>query len=131
MKIIAEELKVPTKDVWLMAQRLNNYDQSFDAPMLTGQNGEDDWGSPESYLGDHSQNPEQLCEQYNQHRKQHSQLHHGLSTLDERSQDIIQQRWLNDKKSTLNDLAEQYQISAERVRQLEQSAFNKLKSLLN
>ena len=59
-----------------------------------------------------------------------SHLHQAISDLDGRSQDILKSRWLSDKKSTLHDLAEEYEISAERVRQIENTALKKLKSVM-
>ncbi|OYW94309.1 MAG: RNA polymerase factor sigma-32, partial [Pseudomonadales bacterium 32-61-5] len=56
-----------------------------------------------------------------------SSLHAALEKLDERSRDILQQRWLSDEKATLHDLAAKYSVSAERIRQLEKNAMNKLK----
>ena len=60
----------------------------------------------------------------------HEQLYEALNALDERSRDILEQRWLNDGKLTLQDLADKYQVSAERIRQLEKNAMKKLKKAL-
>ncbi|MFL3655689.1 MAG: sigma-70 family RNA polymerase sigma factor, partial [Halioglobus sp.] len=59
--------------------------------------------------------------------KSEAQLHNALAELDERSRDILSQRWLAEKKATLHELAAQYSVSAERIRQLEQSAMKKLR----
>ncbi|MDP6187495.1 MAG: sigma factor-like helix-turn-helix DNA-binding protein, partial [Pseudomonadales bacterium] len=60
----------------------------------------------------------------------HLRLSAGLAGLDERSRDILQQRWLSDDKSTLHELAAEYGVSAERIRQLEKNAMNKLKTAI-
>jgi RNA polymerase sigma-32 factor len=71
-----------------------------------------------------------LLEQENSTSHDNEQLAQAMETLDERSRDILQQRWLSEKKSTLHDLAAQYNVSAERIRQLEQNAMKKMKSYM-
>lgn len=125
---VAKDLGVTPQDVLVMEQRLNAMDESFDG----WDSDDDDYRSaPADYLHDKRSNPALLCEQENTGVQEHDSLHTALAALDERSQDILRQRWLSeDKASTLQMLAQQYGVSAERVRQLEQSALKKLRSLM-
>ncbi|MBT6039773.1 MAG: RNA polymerase sigma factor RpoH, partial [Halieaceae bacterium] len=128
--VVAETLNVSPKDVRQMEARLNNYDESFD-----GSDDDDDSGScsrstPAHYLESQAQNPEQQIEQAEWSHRQESRLHTAMTTLDDRSQDILRARWLSDKKQTLHQLADKYQISAERIRQLEKSAMKKLQTAI-
>jgi RNA polymerase sigma-32 factor len=122
---IAETLNVNHKDIRQMEARLNNYDTSFDA-----YDDDDDspasWGAPANYLEDDSLGPLHRLEHNDWASNRHEKLHAAMATLDERSQDILRLRWLQDDKQTLHQLAEKYQISAERVRQLEKTAMQKL-----
>lgn len=124
---VAEELNVSEKDVRLMEGRLNNYDQSFDA--FNDDTFDEGPGhfAPAGYLEDHSSNIEQNITQDNWSDHREVQLQQALQTLDARSQDILQRRWLDDKKATLHDLAAKYDVSAERIRQLEKQAMQKLR----
>jgi RNA polymerase sigma-32 factor len=84
--------------------------------------------APVTYLEDQRFNPADALEKQNANEYSEATLSQALGKLDQRSRDILKQRWLQDgKKSTLHDLAAQYNISAERVRQLEEAAFNKLR----
>lgn len=127
---LADHLNVSHKDVTQMEQRmLNGHEVAFDA------DGDEDspsnWGAPVNVLEDHSYNPAQVLEKQDWQVQQSQALQHALATLDERSQDILQQRWLNeDNKQTLHDLATKYNISAERVRQLEKAAMKKLRDAI-
>ena len=123
---VAQELGVSSKDVMEMEMRMNANDQAFDLNPA-----EDDDGKtygPSLYLEADSATPEQQLEHKQLESRQNQALASAITSLDERSQDIIQRRWLNEKKATLTELAEQYGISAERVRQVEQMAFKKLKT---
>jgi RNA polymerase sigma-32 factor len=86
--------------------------------------------SPVGFLEDLSQEPSQMVEdaEWEDHSKQ--KLMTALQSLDERSRDIITQRWLSEQKSTLHELANKYSISAERIRQLENNAIKKLRGAL-
>lgn len=127
--VVAEELKVSHKDVRQMESRLNSYDQSFDSHEMDDE--EDSWGAPAQYLEDHRYNPALTLESDDWQDNRHEQLYQALHQLDERSQDIIKERWLkNTKKATLHDLAVKYRVSAERIRQLEKNAFAKMQQLL-
>lgn len=122
---VAKDLGVSSADVLKMEQRLSAYDASFDGP--SGDDSETDSFSPAGYLEDHRPNPEQLTEALQSEQLDQARLYAALQELDERSQDIIKQRWLSEDKSTLHDLAAHYGVSAERIRQLEQNAMKKMK----
>ena len=126
VNMVAEQLNVSTKDVRQMEQRLNAFDASFDAFATDDDDGVGSF-SPAYYLEDHSSNLENnyATTQYSNQRE--ANLHTALTTLDERSRDILQARWLSEEKQTLHDLAAKYNVSAERIRQLEKNAMKKLK----
>ena len=127
-KKIAAELDVSYKEVMHMENRLNSADSAFDMPC----DEEDDEKafSPSQYLEDHSFSPDQIVEKENYESVNHTALMKNISTLDRRAQEIIRARWLDDHKLTLNELADKYSVSAERIRQIEASAFKKLKTSL-
>ncbi len=127
-KKIAADLDVSYKEVMHMENRLNSADSAFDMPC----DEEDDEKafSPSQYLEDHSFSPDQLVEKENYESVNHTALMKNISALDRRAQDIIKARWLDDHKLTLNELADRYSVSAERIRQIEASAFKKLKTSL-
>ncbi|NLJ13353.1 MAG: RNA polymerase sigma factor RpoH [Gammaproteobacteria bacterium] len=125
VEAVADSLGVEAREVREMESRLTGHDMSFD-PSAT----EDDEGtyhSPANYLEDHSHDPALQLESLDQTESSSNSLHEALSKLDERSRDILQQRWLSDEKVTLHDLAAQYGVSAERIRQIEKNAMKKLK----
>ena len=123
-QVIANDLGVRTKDVIEMESRLELSDVAFEA------NDDDDSYMPEQYISDPGATPEQLALNDNHQEDQHNKLYQALSSLDERSIDILQSRYLKDEKSTLHTLADKYGVSAERVRQLENKAIKKLKERL-
>jgi len=123
-QVIANDLGVRTKDVIEMESRLELSDVPFEA------NDDDDSYMPEQYISDSGSTPEQLALNDNHQEDQHNKLYQALSSLDERSIDILQSRYLKDEKSTLHTLADKYGVSAERVRQLENKAIKKLKERL-
>ena len=127
-KKIAADLDVSYKEVMHMENRLNSSDSAFDMPC----DEEDDEKafSPSQYLEDHSFSPDQIVEKENYENVNHTALMKNISGLDRRAQDIIRARWLDDHKLTLNELADKYSVSAERIRQIEASAFKKLKTSL-
>ena len=127
-KRIAKELDVSVKEVMHMENRLNSADSPFDAPTEVEDN--EKAFSPSQYLEDNSFNPEDIAEQKNYEDVNHTALLKNISALDKRSQDIIRARWLDDNKITLNELADKYSVSAERIRQIEATAFKKLKTAL-
>lgn len=123
---VAKDLGVTTKDVYEMESRLTGSDIGFD-------NSKDDddsdfvHPSPAAYLVDTSHEPSISVEKDNQAEFETARLQNALSGLDERSQDIVQRRWLSEDKSTLQELATEYSVSAERIRQLENNAIKKLR----
>ncbi|KTC64501.1 RNA polymerase sigma-32 factor (plasmid) [Legionella adelaidensis] len=127
---VAQDLGVSREDVLLMEQRLNAMDTSFDA---SGTEDEEQSQQlvPARYLYDENSDPAHLFEQEDSTTQNHEKLHIALDQLDERSQDILQQRWLsNEKALTLHALAEKYGVSAERIRQLEKNAMKKLRQYM-
>ncbi len=127
-KKIAADLDVSYKEVMHMENRLNSADSAFDMPC--DDDDDEKAFSPSQYLEDHSFNPEQLVEKQNYESVNHTALMKNISVLDRRDQDIIRSRCLDDHKLTLNELADKYSVSAERIRQIEASAFKKLKTSL-
>ena len=125
---IADELGVTTSDVMEMESRMSGIDMGFDEPDSDDDNSHS--VAPVSYLQDMSQEPASQVEANDWEEHNHSRLSNALADLDDRSRDIIQQRWLAEDKSTLHQLADTYQVSAERIRQLENNAIKKLKNAL-
>ncbi|MBU1558752.1 MAG: RNA polymerase sigma factor RpoH [Gammaproteobacteria bacterium] len=123
---ISETLNVKQSTVREMEIRMLSNDTSLDAPT----DDEDSAWISDRYLEDQAANPAELFEQSNWANSRQEKLQKALLTLDTRTRDIIKQRWVNEKKSTLHDLANQYNLSAERIRQIEQEAFLKLRSLI-
>jgi RNA polymerase sigma-32 factor len=120
---VAKDLGVKPQEVIEMEKRLSSYDTSFDAP-----ESDDDAPSfsPAAYLEDKRQSPEEELEATQLEGIQLTGLSKAMEKLDERSKNIVSKRWLNDKKQTLHQLADEYGVSAERIRQLEKSAFKKM-----
>ena len=125
---IAKDLNVQVKDVLHMENRLSSNDSSFDAPVSTSD--DEQMMSPSQYLEDKRYDPEVIVANEQAADVNSQDLAHALKVLDDRSKDILQRRYLADKKATLHDLAEEYEISAERVRQIENTALKKLKSVM-
>jgi len=122
---VAEDLGVTPKDVMEMESRLSACDASFDTPVDTDD--DDDTLSPSGYLEDCRYDPSTMVEQEEHDTRGHGRLHEALGLLDQRSQDIVRKRWLSDTKMTLQELADYYHVSAERIRQIENDAMKKLK----
>jgi len=122
---VADDLGVDVREVQRMEGRLSSRDLAYDKP----RDGDDDdaWQAPQYYLEDHSADPALAVESSDWQQNSQAQLHEALAELDERSRDILAQRWLAEEKATLHELAAQYSVSAERIRQLEQNAMKKLK----
>jgi RNA polymerase sigma-32 factor len=123
-RVIAADLGVREKDVIEMESRLQLNDIAFEV------NDDEDTYTPEQYLADPGKTPEQLVINNKNQEDQHNKLYQALSSLDERSIDILQSRYLKEEKLTLHTLADKYGVSAERVRQLENKAIKKLKERL-
>ena len=122
---VAEDLGVDAKVVRQMEGRMSAYDMSFDVET----DNEDDVPHklPEYFLEDKGSNLASTIENDEWKETTNSHLRRAISDLDDRSQDILKSRWLSDKKSTLHDLADKYGVSAERIRQLEKAAMDKIK----
>ncbi|MDT0197685.1 MULTISPECIES: RNA polymerase sigma factor RpoH [unclassified Acinetobacter] len=123
---IANDLNVTPEQVLEMEGRLTAYDAAFDAS-----SDDDDEGSthvaPALYLKDNRYDPARLIENEDYEEQSTSALHEAMDQLDDRSRNILQRRWLDDEKSTLHELAAEYNVSAERIRQLEKNAMEKIK----
>lgn len=124
---IAQDLGVEVTQVREMENRLSVRDAAFD---VGADDDEEAYQAPSQYLEDHSADPALILENADLEADSHKRLAGALSGLDERSQDILQQRWLNEGKVTLHDLAAKYSVSAERIRQLEQAAMDKVRAVL-
>ncbi len=118
---VADELGVVPEEVRRMETRLSAQDANFD------NDAEEDDYSPSQYLTSPDSDPADLVEADNLRTQQSAQLATAFTTLDPRSREIIQGRWLAEKKTTLQELASRFDISAERVRQIEQMSLKKLK----
>jgi RNA polymerase sigma-32 factor len=123
---LAADLNVDLSAVYEMEKRLGNRDMSFD--MSDDDSDDESYIAPVNYLQQHGADPAALLENADWGGHEHDLLHDAMATLDERSLDIVSSRWLADKKATLHELAERYNVSAERIRQLEQNAMKKLKA---
>jgi RNA polymerase sigma-32 factor len=127
---VAEELGVDVKTVYEMDNRLSNYDTSFDQTVDSDGEEKDYSSVPAHYLRQENADPAHLLEHHDWEEHKQNRLFSAIGQLDERSRDIVTSRWLSEDKLTLQDLADRYQVSAERIRQLENSAMKKLKMTL-
>ena len=126
---VAEELGVSEKEVLQMEARMGSQDTAFD---LSSADGDDNSNfSPAQYLEDKSENVEAAVINADYDSNASARLYSAIKTLDERSQYIIETRWLNDNKMTLQDLAAKYEVSAERVRQIEKNAMKKIQAAMS
>ena len=125
---IAQQLNVSTSDVLEMEARFNGHEVALDP----GVNDEDDSYAPIAYLAtDADDEPSSVLEQKQVEALKNTGLAHALASLDERSRRIIEARWLREKKpATLHDLAAEFKVSAERIRQVEAKAMQKMKGVL-
>ncbi|TXS93809.1 RNA polymerase sigma factor RpoH [Parahaliea maris] len=126
---VAADLGVDVTEVQRMEGRLSSRDVAFDAPTDTSDD-EDAWQAPQYYLEDKRYDPAVEVESSEYQENSEAALHSALSDLDERSRDILAQRWLAEEKATLHELADKYGVSAERIRQLEQNAMKKLRTAI-
>ena len=127
VQAVAKDLGVTVADVLEMESRLSGRDMAFDAPQDAD---EDEKPAPVAYLVDDHADPYQHLEAASQEDSDLGALKKGLEKLDARSRDIIQRRWLKDgEKSTLQELADEYGVSAERIRQVEVNAMKKMRTL--
>jgi RNA polymerase sigma-32 factor len=124
---VAKELGVPLATVLEMESRLSGRDVGFDAP---SDSDDDAPPAPVAYLVDHRADPYESLATQDQEENQLESLREGLARLDARSRDIISRRWLKDgEKATLQELADEYGVSAERIRQIEANAMKKMRAL--
>lgn len=125
---VAETLGVSTSEVMEMEARMSAHDQAFELSSDDDDAREGSTYSPAQYLEDKRSDLAEEVEQEQYQAYTHQRLLSAIKTLDERSQDIVRARWLDeDNKTTLQELADKYQVSAERVRQLEANAMKKLR----
>ncbi len=124
---VANDLNVSREEVLRMEQRLNAMDAPYDGPDVDD---DEAYMAPSRTLGDSSLDPALLIESQNTESTGKEQLFSAMIELDDRSRDILQRRWLDDKKATLHELAAEYGVSAERIRQLEKNAMKKLKAAI-
>ena len=126
---IANDLNVTPEQVLEMEGRLTAYDAAFEAQ------GDDDDDTPHTapalYLEDNRYDPARLIEEEDYEEQSTPALHEAMDQLDDRSRNILQRRWLDDDKSTLHELAAEYNVSAERIRQLEKNAMEKIKTAMS
>jgi RNA polymerase sigma-32 factor len=121
---IASDLGVKPSEVLEMESRLSGQDIGFDAPSSDNDT-EHTLSAPEAYLSN-NEDPASLTEKNDFMNHQLEQLTAGLDCLDSRSREIVRARWLDEEKATLHQLANKYNVSAERIRQLESNALKKL-----
>ncbi len=123
---VAETLGVTRENVIEMESRLNNYDMSFDP----GSDEDDDTAylAPANSLTSNTPSPELFLEAQDTEQNNSHMLSEALGNLDDRSKAIVTRRWLNEPKATLHELADEYGVSAERIRQIESNAFKLIKS---
>jgi len=128
VQAVAKDLGVSAADVLEMEARLSGHDMAFDAP--TDADDESAKPAPVAYLVDHGADPYHALESENQEESNLDTLKAGMQKLDARSRDIIRRRWLKDgDKATLQELADEYGVSAERIRQIEVNAMKKMRTL--
>jgi len=125
---VADSLGVAVREVHEMESRLTGRDMTFDP--LDADDDDSYFVAPANYLEDTSYDPALRYEKEHTAESESSSLYSALKLLDERSRDILQQRWLSDEKATLHELADKYGVSAERIRQLEKNAMNKIKGTI-
>ena len=121
---VARELGVKPETVLEMESRLANHDMAFD-----GMDSDDDESpaAPSAFIPDSRMEPAAMFEHDDTEASQRERLYAALSSLDERSKTILTERWLAEKKQTLQELANRFGVSAERIRQIEKNAMRKLK----
>ncbi len=123
---VAHDLGVDVREVRHMEGRLAASDMNFDV----GVDDDEDAVAPIHYLEDRRADPALQLEESDWEENSNLNLSVALDQLDDRSRDILASRWLNESKATLHDLADKYGVSAERIRQLEKNAMNKVKAML-
>jgi RNA polymerase sigma-32 factor len=128
---VANDLGVKPEVVVQMEARLNATDAAFDGhPDDSQPSGYENDFAPSQYLEDNSFSPERLVMEERSEVSDREALFNAISTLDDRSKEILTARWLANEKATLHDLAAKLKVSAERIRQIEKAAFDKIKLAL-
>ena len=122
---VADDLGVSPKEVTEMERRLSSRDAVFDP--IPDSRDEDRAYSPAAYLPSKNSDPAELVEKSDWHEDANARMREALANLDERSQHILEARWLTDDKKTLHELADEYGVSAERIRQIEANAIKKIR----
>ena len=125
LKAVANDLGVEPHVVREMEGRLASQDTAFDGPMDDDE--DNAYQAPAYYLEDRRSDPAVQLENADWSEDSNGRLMQALEQLDERSQDILRERWLSESKSTLHELADKYGVSAERIRQLEKNAMKKIR----
>ncbi|GAB4345670.1 MAG: RNA polymerase sigma factor RpoH [Gammaproteobacteria bacterium] len=125
---VAEDLGVKPESVLEMERRLSSHDVAFDTPVDADE--EEGHFAPAGYLEDRSTDPAAVVESEDWESNGKRRLLAALETLNERSRDIVTRRWLNEEKATLQELADEYGVSVERIRQIEQQALKKLRGVM-
>ena len=125
---VAEDLGVKPETVIEMEARLSSHDVAFDP--LEADEDDNAAFTPSAYLADLREEPSRRLEAEDSEQHEHELLIQALEQLDDRSRDILQRRWLNEKKETLHELAADYGVSAERIRRIEKAAMKKLRKLM-
>tara|TARA_R110000823_G_scaffold119998_23_gene244645 strand:- start:18806 stop:19660 length:855 start_codon:yes stop_codon:yes gene_type:complete len=125
---VAHDLGVDIAEVQRMEGRLSSRDVGYEQPRDADD--DDGWQAPQFYLEDAGADPATLVESSDWQETSEGHLHAALADLDERSRDILARRWLTEDKATLHELAAEYSVSAERIRQLEQGALKKLRTAM-
>ncbi len=126
---LAADMQVETETVREMESRLSGTDVAFDA--MVDQDDDESYLAPAQHLGDSRYDPELVVSNHEQNCERSRQLASALTELDARSKDIVTRRWLSDDKPTLHDLADEYGVSAERIRQIEKCAMEKMKKVIS
>ena len=124
---VAEALGVKPETVLEMESRLSSHDMAFDG---SDQDDDDAPAAPSGYLPDMRMEPASRLEKEDAEQDERNRLYSAMEKLDERSRTILEQRWLTEQKSTLHELAGQFGVSAERIRQIEKAAMKKLQGQL-
>ncbi len=125
VQAIAKELNVKPEEVVEMETRMSGHDLAFDQD-----DSDEDSFAPMAYLEDSRHEPVRVLERNAKNRLENEGLQGALSLLDERSRKIVQTRWLSDEPATLHDLAAEFGVSAERIRQIENKALQKMRACL-
>ena len=123
---VAETLGVTRANVIEMENRLNNYDVGFDPS--SDEDDDSAYLAPANSLASNTPSPELLLEAQDTEQNNTHLLSEALQKLDDRSKEIVTRRWLNEPKATLHELADEYGVSAERIRQIESNAFKSIKT---